>query len=161
VGYVVPRDYIVSVAADLRGFLREKLPEYMVPVKFVYMDSLPLTPNGKFDRKALPPPLVESTGAGAGGSPRTETEKVVAAIWCELLAINGIGIHDDYFDLGGDSMTAVRLLVRLHESFGVDLQLAALFDRPTIAGLAELVDSLVLMSRESGPAAAQREEFIL
>nr|WP_294501133.1 non-ribosomal peptide synthetase [uncultured Rhodopila sp.] len=161
VGYLVPRDFIVPVAADLRGFLKEKLPEYMVPAKFVYMDSLPLTPNGKFDRKALPPPLVENVSAGTGGSPRTETEKLIAAIWCDLLAINGIGIHDDYFDLGGDSMTAVRLLVRLHETFGVDLQLAALFDRPTIAGLAELVDSFVLTRRESGSGAAQREEFIL
>ena len=163
VGYLVSRDYIVPVAADLRGFLKEKLPEYMVPAKFVYMDSLPLTPNGKFDRKALPPPLGETSGAGTGGSPRTETEKAVAAIWTELLAMNGIGIHDDYFDLGGDSMTAVKLLVRLHEAFGIDLQLAALFDRPTIAGLAELVDNLVLTSSQSGSgaASAEREEFVL
>ena len=85
VGLPVPRDHIVPSATDLRVFLKERLPEYMVPAKFVYMDSLPLTPNGKFDRKALPPPLGESTSAGAGGSPRTETEKVVAAIWTELV----------------------------------------------------------------------------
>jgi amino acid adenylation domain-containing protein len=163
VGYVALRDGPVPSASDLRAFLREKLPEYMVPAKFVYMDSLPLTPNGKFDRKALPPPLVESSGAGVGGSPRTETEKTMAAIWTELLAINDIGIHDDYFDLGGDSMTAVKLLVRLHEAFSVDCQLAALFDQPTIAGLSELVDSLVLTSREaaSGAASVEREEFVL
>jgi hypothetical protein len=77
--------------------------------------------------------------------------------------MDGIGIYDDYFDLGGDSIAAVRLLVRLHEVFGVDFQLAALFDRPTIAVLSELVDSLVLMSRASGSGAvsASREEFVL
>ncbi len=161
VGYLVSRNGGVPAADDLRGFLKEKLPEYMVPAKFVCMDSLPLTPNGKFDRKALPPPPREVSSAGAGGTPRTKTETTVAAIWSELLGIDGIGIHDDYFDLGGDSIAAVRLLVRLHEAFGVDFQLAALFDRPTIAGLSELVDSLVLMSHQSEAVAAQREEFVL
>ena len=161
VGYLVSHEGGVPDADGLRRFLREKLPEYMVPGKFVSMDSLPLTPNGKFDRKALPPPPREIPGAGAGGTPRTKTEKTVAAIWSELLGISGIGIHDDYFDLGGDSIAAVRLLVRLHDSFGDDFQLAALFDRPTIAGLSELVDSIVLLSSKSGAVSAQREEFVL
>jgi amino acid adenylation domain-containing protein len=163
VGYLVSRDGDTPTTDDLRGFLKEKLPEYMVPGKFVRMDLLPLTPNGKFDRKALPPPPREISSGSVGGAPRTDTEKTVAAIWSELLGIDGIGIHDDYFDLGGDSIAAVRLLVRLHEIFGVDFQLAALFDRPTIAGLSELVDSLVLLSREAGSdaASAQREEFVL
>nr|WP_294563933.1 non-ribosomal peptide synthetase [uncultured Rhodopila sp.] len=161
VGYVVSRDRGGPGADDLRGFLRQKLPEYMVPGKFVCMDSLPLTPNGKFDRKALPPPPREVSSAGAGGTPRTKTETTIAAIWSQLLGMDSIGIHDDYFDLGGDSIAAVRLLVRLHEIFGVDFQLAALFDRPTIAGLSELVDSLVLMQHESEAVSAQREEFVL
>ncbi len=160
VGYLVARDGGVPGAEDLRGFLKEKLPEYMVPGKFVSMDSLPLTPNGKFDRKALPPPPREVSSADAGGTPRTETEKVVAAIWSELLGVDGIGIHNDFFDLGGDSISAVRLLVRLHEAFGVDFQLSALFERSTIAGLSELVDSFVLTRRDSAVSAG-REEFVL
>jgi amino acid adenylation domain-containing protein len=163
VAYVVPRDDDGLRAEELRAFLREKLPEYMVPARFVYLDALPLTPNGKVDRKALLPPPREVSGAGEGGAPRTETETRVEAIWSELLKVDGIGVQDDFFDLGGDSMTAVALLAHLHEAFGVDLELAVLFDRPTIAGLSEFVDVLVLTGRPLGLDAdsAEREEFEL
>jgi acyl carrier protein len=139
------------------------LPEYMVPARFVYLDSLPLTPNGKVDRKALPPPSRETSSGDEDAAPRTETETAVAAIWSELLRVDGIGIHDDFFDLGGDSMTAVVLIVRLHTTFAVDLELAILFERPTIAGLSEAIDMLALTRPEfdSGTAPAQREEFEL
>ena len=163
VAYVVSRDGGAPRTEDLRAFLKEKLPEFMVPARFVHLDSLPLTPNGKVDRKALPAPSREVSGAGEGGVPCTETEKRVATIWSELLKVDGIGMHDDFFDLGGDSMTAVALLAHLHEIFDVDLELASLFDRPTIASLSEAVDILVLTSPGSGPDAgsAEREEFEL
>jgi len=163
VAYVVPHDGAPPEAQELRAFLREKLPEYMVPARFVQLDSLPLTPNGKVDRRALPAPPREMSGAGEGGAPRTETEKRVAAIWRELLKLDAIGVHDDFFDLGGDSMAAVALVAHLHETFDLELDLASLFDRPTIAGLSELVDVFVLTKRDSGSAAnsGEREEFEL
>ena len=162
VAYVVPRDGKAPRVQELRAFLREKLPDYMVPARFVQLDLLPLTPNGKVDRRALPAPPREVPGDGDGGAPRTETEKRIAAIWGELLKLDRIGIHDDFFDLGGDSMAAVALVAHLHETFDLELDLAGLFDRPTIAGLSELVDVFVLTNRGSGSdAGSEREEFEL
>jgi acyl carrier protein len=133
----------------------------MVPAQFVFLESLPLTPNGKIDRKALPAPSKATTGEG--GPPQTETEKAVAAIWSELLRMDGIGIQDDFFDLGGQSMTAVGLVARLRAAFGVNIELATLFERPTIAGLSEAIDMLVLTNHglASRTSSGAREEFNL
>jgi amino acid adenylation domain-containing protein len=163
VAYVVSRDGEAPGPDTMRVFLKEKLPDYMVPARLVHLDSLPLTPNGKIDRKALPAPSRDVSGGGEGAAPRTETEKRVAAIWGELLKLDGIGIHDDFFDLGGDSMAAVALVAHLHETFDLELDLASLFDRPTIAGLSELVDVFGLTNRGSGSdtGSAAREEFEL
>lgn len=162
VGYVIPRGQAPSTD-DLRRFLREKLPEYMVPAQFVYLDVLPLTPNGKIDRRALPLPPGAGSDAGKGGTPRTKSEEVIAAIWSELLKIDGIGIEDDFFDLGADSLTATALVAKLRSIFGVDLSLASLFERPTVAGIAEIVDVLVLTSgtHNAPTGSGQREEFSL
>jgi amino acid adenylation domain-containing protein len=163
VAYVVSPDGEAPNTDSMRAFLRERLPDYMVPARFVNLDALPLTPNGKVDRRALPAPSREVSGGGQGGAPRTETEKRIAAIWSEVLKLDGIGIHDDFFDLGGDSMAAVALVTHLHETFDLELDLASLFDRPTIAGLSELVDVFVLTNRGSAGDAgsAEREEFEL
>jgi acyl carrier protein len=132
----------------------------MVPAQFVLLNELPLTPNGKVDRKALPVPAKANTGAG--GPPRTETEKMVASIWTELLGVEGVGVEDDFFDLGGQSMTAVGLVARLRTAFDLNIELATLFERPTIAGLAEAIDLLVLTSRSiSAGSSEAREEFEL
>jgi amino acid adenylation domain-containing protein len=161
VGYVVSRNDAVPDTDQLRDFLIERLPEYMVPPRFVFLDSLPLTPNGKVDRKALPAP--PQAIVGAGGLPQTETEKAVAAIWSELLRMDGIGVEDDFFDLGGQSMTAVGLVARLRDAFDVNIELAVLFERPTIAGLSEAIDVLVLTSHAvaSKSSSGAREEFEL
>jgi len=161
VGYVVSRKGEVPDTEELRAFLKTRLPEYMVPAQFVFLDSLPLTPNGKVDRKTLPAPSKAS--AGEGGPPQTETEKAVAAIWSELLRVDGIGVHDDFFDLGGQSMTAVGLVARLRAAFDVDVELATLFERPTIAGLSEAIDMLVLTNHrfDSRSSSGAREEFDL
>jgi amino acid adenylation domain-containing protein len=158
--YVVPRGEAPN-NDEVRRFLREKLPEYMVPTQYVYLGALPLTPNGKVDRKALPVP--PSATAGKGGAPRTKSEEAVAAIWKELLKIDEIGIEDDFFDLGADSLTATALVAKLRGIFDVDLSLASLFDRPTVAGIAEIVDVLVLTSQASDVSVGigQREEFSL
>jgi amino acid adenylation domain-containing protein len=163
VAYLVAREGGVPSLDDLQAFLKARLPEHMMPAHFVYLDSLPLTPNGKVDRKVLPPPPRESSAAGKGGAPRTATATAVAAIWGELLRVDGIGIDDDFFDLGGRSMTAAALVARLRMTFGVEVGLASLFERPTIAGLSEVVDMLVLTSRgaSSGAGSAPREEFDL
>jgi acyl carrier protein len=163
VAYLVTSNGDAPSTTDLRAFLRESLPEYMVPSRFVYLDSLPLTPNGKVDRQALPAPSREASGGDGEATPRTETERAVAAIWSELLKVDGIGIHDDFFDLGGDSMTAIVLIVRLQSDFSVDLELPILFDRPTIAGLSEAIDMLAVtnLGFDPGTGPAEREEFEL
>jgi amino acid adenylation domain-containing protein len=161
VGYVVSRKGEVADTEELQAFLETRLPEYMVPAQFVFLDALPLTPNGKVDRKALPAP--SKARAGEGGPPQTETEKSVAAIWSELLRVDGIGVQDDFFDLGGQSMTAVGLVARLRATFDVNLELATLFERPTIAGLSEAIDMLVLTNHQfaSRSSSGAREEFEL
>lgn len=160
VGYVVCRNSEAPDTDELRAFLKETLPDYMVPAQFVYLDSLPLTPNGKVDRRVLPAP--SETGAGRGGPPQTETEKAVAAIWSELLRKDGIGIEDDFFDLGGQSMTAVGLVARLRDAFDVNVELATLFERPTISALSEAIDMLLLTSGGPEPiSVGAREEFSL
>lgn len=157
VGYVVARNNELPATGELQTFLENSLPEYMVPTQFVFLDSLPLTHNGKIDRKALPAPAEVTTGAG--GPPRSETEKMIAAIWTELLRVEGVGIEDDFFDLGAQSITAVALVAQLRAAFDVNIELATLFERPTIAGLAEAIDVLVLTNRSHSSEA--REEFDL
>jgi amino acid adenylation domain-containing protein len=157
VGYVVARNDELPAPGELQASLAKSLPDYMVPTQFVFLDSLPLTHNGKVDRNALPAPAEVTTGAG--GPPRSETEKMIAAIWTELLGVEGVGIEDDFFDLGAQSITAVGLVAQLRAAFDVNIELATLFERPTIAGLAEAVDVLVLTNRSHSSEA--REEFDL
>ncbi|HWC73022.1 MAG TPA: phosphopantetheine-binding protein, partial [Gemmatimonadales bacterium] len=157
-------------AAELRAHLAPWLPEFMLPAHFVRLERLPLTANGKVDRQALPLLYQESVhsshaigGATEGAGPRTETETALAAIWRELLALDQIGIHDDFFDLGGQSLLAAKVLSRIRDAFGVDLPLRNLFEQPTIAGLADIIDQLVWASNADAPASsdAAREEFAL
>jgi len=138
VGYVVPLEGSSPTAEDLRQSLKQKLPEYMAPAHFVFLDSIPLTTNGKVDRKALPAPSYGDVSAGGEfAAPRTETEKALAEIWTKLLKVERIGIHDDFFDFGGHSLMAMRAVSQIEEIFGVNLTLAGLLEAPTIAQLAE------------------------
>jgi amino acid adenylation domain-containing protein len=140
VGYVVPREGESPTAEALRHFLRQKLPKYMVPDHFVFLDSIPLTPNGKIDREALPPPSYENVStAKESAPPGTETEKALAAIWSRLLKVDRIGIHDDFFELGGHSLMAIKVVSQIRDIFGVDLPLAKLLEAPTIADLAGIL----------------------
>jgi amino acid adenylation domain-containing protein/FkbM family methyltransferase len=149
--------------ATLRGFLRERLPQYMVPSAFAMMERFPLTANGKIDRQAFPSVSGDhSRAAQDPAEPQTETEKALAAIWKDLLNVEKVGLNDDFFDLGGHSLLAIRLISQLRSAFGVDVGLRSLFDRPTVGGLSEVVDMLVLSGGpRSEPSPAGREEFEL
>jgi amino acid adenylation domain-containing protein len=138
VGYVVAADgHPLPAAAELRAFLRERLPEAMVPAAFVPMERLPRTSSGKLDRRALPaPPAADAEPAGSYVAPRDETEAAIAEAWREVLGVERVGIHDDFFALGGHSLLALRLLARIRETARIDLPVAALLQGPTVAQLA-------------------------
>jgi nonribosomal peptide synthetase DhbF len=136
--------YVVSATEDvfhpdlLREHLRQRLPAYMVPAALVMVDRLPLTSNGKLNRDALPVPELGS--AGIGRAPRTPQELLLAGLFAEVLGLDQVGVDDDFFDLGGHSLLAARLVARVCATFGVELGLRALFEAPTVAGLAARLD---------------------
>ncbi|HMG74409.1 MAG TPA: amino acid adenylation domain-containing protein [Pyrinomonadaceae bacterium] len=125
-------------AAELRDFLRQKLPEYMVPRSFVVLDSLPLTASGKLNRRALPA-SDESIAHAIIAAPRTPLEKSLTSIWADVLQLKAIGIDDNFFDLGGHSLLAVRLFGQIEKKLGKRLPLATLFQAPTVAQLAAVI----------------------
>jgi len=130
-------------ASELREFLRQRLPEYMVPSAFVPLAAMPLSPNGKVDRKALPAP--EGCRAALGVeyvAARTPTEEVLAGIWAQLLGVEQVGIHDDFFDLGGHSLLATQLVSRARAALKVELPLRDLFEVRTVEQLATRIDGL-------------------
>jgi len=125
-------------AAELRRFLQQKLPDYMVPSVFVFMDRMPLTPSGKVNRIALPAPDRTRPNTGAGYiAPRTPTEETLARIWAELLGLERVGIHDSFFELGGHSLLAVQLFSKIADQFGKKLSLSDLFRAPSIESIAK------------------------
>jgi amino acid adenylation domain-containing protein/FkbM family methyltransferase len=132
--------------ADLRSYLRNKLPDYMVPTWIVLLDELPLTPNGKIDWRALPAP--ERFSAGETLAVCTPTEEIVAGVWAEVLKLNDIGMTANFFDLGGHSLLATQVISRLREAFDVEVHLINLFDNPTVGELAAHID--VALKTERG-----------
>ncbi|MDF5728150.1 MAG: amino acid adenylation domain-containing protein, partial [Rhizonema sp. PD38] len=144
VAYIVPHQEQIPTISDLRSFLKQKLPEYMVPSAFVVLDTLPLTPNGKVNRKALPNP--ESAQAELEKTfvaPRTPTEEVMADIWTQVLRLEQVSADDNFFYLGGHSLTATQLLFRVQNTFKVKLSLHALLETPTVAGMAKAIDHVL------------------
>ncbi|OCR00390.1 hypothetical protein BCD67_12815 [Oscillatoriales cyanobacterium USR001] len=132
-----------QVIAEIRTYLEEQLPDYMVPSAIVMLDTLPLTPNGKVDRKALPAPDQNQLDLKeAYVPPRTPIEQVLAAMWAEVLGVERVGIYDNFFQLGGHSLLAIQLIGRVREAFQVEIALFALFEAPTVAGLAQTIESL-------------------
>lgn len=126
--------------SELRSYLQQRLPHYMVPSQFVSLTELPLTANGKVDRRALPDPETESTTVDKDFcSPRTPTEEMLANVWSEVLRVAPVGIHNSFFDLGGESILAIKLVSRINKDLDIELPVRALFDQPTIAELATLI----------------------
>ena len=142
VAYIVPRAGAQPDAPTLRSFLQERLPSHMVPATVLTLEALPLTPNGKVDRRALPAPEWRGrTPEAAYASPRTPVEEMLAAIWSQVLGVERVGAHDNFFELGGHSLLATQLVSRIRDALQVDLPLRALFEQPTLAGLAAEVDA--------------------
>jgi amino acid adenylation domain-containing protein len=146
--YVVAAEGARPSPAQMRAYLKERLPEYMIPSAFVFLEEFPLTPSGKVDRRALPEP----SGALAGAAdaylpPRTATEEVLEAIWADVLGLEKVSAGANFFELGGHSLMATQVVSRVREAFQVELPLRRLFEEPTVAGLARAVEAARLAGR--------------
>ena len=151
VGYVVARSEASFDALDVRKYLKQKLPEYMIPSALVPLDALPLTPNGKVDRGALPAPDRDRRElAQVYRGPRTPSEATLTAIWREVLKLAKVGIHDNFFDLGGHSLLATQVVSRIRSAFSIEFPLRSLFEMPTVAEMAEMIEQKITM-RVSDP----------
>jgi amino acid adenylation domain-containing protein len=150
VAYVVPaRDQTLG-AEGLQSFLRDKLPPHMVPSVYIMLDHLPLSPSGKVDRRALPiPENREQRGVKTFVPARSAVEEILADIWSQVLGVDRVGIHDDFFSLGGHSLLAVQVIARLHSKLKVGVPIRWLFDRPTVAALAEVIEETLVSQTES------------
>ena len=148
VAYVVRAPGSDPAVGTLRGFAGERLPGHMVPSLFVVLDALPTTPVGKVDHAALPAPEVE---VEERVPPTTGTEVALAAIWCEVLPVDEVGVGSDFFALGGHSLLATQVLARVRRTFGVDLALRKLFEHPTLGELARAVDEAATESPAAIP----------
>ena len=148
VAYIVVEEEPGPTNTEMRSFLKEKLPEYMVPSVYVLIDDLQLTSSGKIDRRALPAPdrsrpeLEEIFVA-----PRSQSEELVAGIWSNVLGVERIGVYDSFFELGGHSLLVVQIVSRIREVFEVELAVRSLFETPTIAGLTELIETIRLIKQ--------------
>jgi acyl carrier protein len=158
VAYVAPR---TVDPAQLREHLAARLPRYMVPSTLTLMERLPLTPNGKIDRQALANQRSDKDMSRRTlVEPRSGTEKALAAIWSELLQVERVSVDDDVFDLGAHSLMAMKALAQIRDAFGVSLSLRNLFEHPTVAGLAQIVDEMWL-TKTKPAAGGEREEIVL
>lgn len=143
VAYIVPNQAQKPTSIDLRQFLKEKLPQHMVPSAYVMLESLPLTPNGKVDRRALPAPNTLGFDIKEDYvAPRTPVEEVLVGIWTKVLGRKQVGVYDNFFDLGGHSLLATQLSSRIRDAFQVELSVRNLFEAPTVAHLARYIETL-------------------
>lgn len=142
VSYIVTTDRQPADISQLRAFLRNDIPEYMVPSYFVFLDSLPMTPNNKIDRKALPKPGGEIVSVDRNyEEPKTPVEEMLANIWCDVLGVVRAGRKDNFFELGGHSIIAVRMFNEIEKQLGVKIQLPVIFRAPSIAELAQIISN--------------------
>ncbi|MCA1612749.1 MAG: amino acid adenylation domain-containing protein [Acidobacteria bacterium] len=157
VAYVVPKHNQSPSVEGLQSFLREKLPEYMVPSAVVTLEALPLTPNGKLAREALPAPGRAQAGSGVEFvAPRTPIEETLAGIWAQVLGVDKVGVHDNFFRLGGHSLLVAVLMSRVRNTFEVRLPVRTLFESPTVAELALSVEQHLIAQLE----AEEVQEFL-
>ena len=153
IGYVVANENAAVTATELRGYLKERLPEYMLPAAFVVLEKLPLTANQKVDRRALPALEQERADGGVDYvAPRTVVEEVLVGLWEDVFGVKQVGVYDDFFELGGHSLLATQLMSRVRQSFGVEVALRRIFETPTIAALAENIEELRFGGGSTRPA---------
>jgi amino acid adenylation domain-containing protein len=139
--YLVPKHQPAPAFTELRNFLAEKLPAHMMPSAFFLLAIIPKTPNGKIDRNALPSPdAIESHLTHAFVEPRTQVEGLIAQVWREVLKFDRVGVHDSFFELGGHSLSATKVVSRISDIFHTEMPVRAIFQTPTIAGLAQVVE---------------------
>jgi amino acid adenylation domain-containing protein/FkbM family methyltransferase len=147
----------ILAGATLRNYLRERLPPYMLPSSFTLLERLPLTANGKVDRNALRASLSRNVAAErVCAVPRNSTEKTLAGIWADLLKVETVGIEDDFFDIGGHSLMAIRAVSRIRDAFGVEMHTREFFAHPTIAALARLISEARGASEPAAPVIPRR-----
>jgi amino acid adenylation domain-containing protein len=165
VAYVVPQNGSAPTTSELRRFIEKKLPSYMVPAAFILLPSLPLKPNGKIDRQALPSPDTARPGLEETFvAPRTPLEKTLADLFASVLEVDQVGVYDDFFELGGNSLLASQIINQVSQVFQVELSVVDLFETPNIVGLSDRVEKKQLVQTLS-PAAVdltgEREEIEL
>ena len=147
VAYVVPKETPGPRVSELRSYLQDRLPEYMWPSAYVLLDALPLTPSGKIDHRSLPAP--DPTRPELDKvfvAPRTPVEIKLAEIWAQVLGLERVGIDDDFFELGGHSLLATQVISRVRDAFHIEIPLRSLFERPTVAALAERIEVLCALT---------------
>lgn len=147
--------------STLTAFLSRQLPDYMIPAFFIKMDTFPLNTNGKIDRKALPQPLAQEMETGERLLPRTPTEHAVAGIWCNVLKKDLFGVQDNFFMLGGHSLSASQVVARIREELGVPLKLPSIFINPTVEGLSNEIDALKWIRTEPVAPVIQKNKIII
>jgi len=162
VAYVTLQEGSTLEVEEVRTQLRRVLPDYMVPAAFMVLDAFPLSANGKLERRALPAPDQSVWQRQAYEAPQGEVEEMLADIWQEVLHTDAglkIGRHDDFFDLGGHSLKATQILLRINETFDVDIPLVQLFQATTVATLAEVIVQLQLAQYDAGEVASAMAEL--
>jgi hypothetical protein len=149
IAYLVPVGGQVVSSNELHAFLKERLPEYMIPAAFVKLDRMPLTSNGKIDHRALPDvELGCSQAEGTYVGPRTPLEEEVVSAWKEVLGLEQVGVHDNFFEIGGHSLLATRVIILLRGKLGLNFSLRLLFENPTVGGMASTLMETLLEHAE-------------
>jgi amino acid adenylation domain-containing protein len=158
VAYVIPHEDRKPSAEQLRQYAQQKLPDYMIPGRVMFMSAFPQTPNKKIDRNAFPPPDTDARDQGHEElQSATPTEEVLATLWKELLGVTSVERGDNFFELGGHSMLAMQLVAKLRKHFKIDFRLKNLFERQTLSGMAETVEAMSWSDFAKAPRAGERE----
>ena len=157
--YIVAQSGQASSPDALRSYLKQHLPDYMVPSAFVLLPKIPLTPNGKIDRKALPAPEQAQAQTHTYVAPATPTEHAVAAIWADVLRRDQISTTDNFFDLGGHSLMATQVISRIREHFHIELAMRVLFEKPTIQAVSQAVDTAQPIEEDSAILPVSRDAY--
>jgi acyl-CoA synthetase (AMP-forming)/AMP-acid ligase II/acyl carrier protein len=159
VAYIAASPGRILAMAELGRFLKKNLPDHLVPSAFVVLDALPLMPNGKVDRQRLPAPTRTDTVIDAGYvAPEGPVQEMLVDVWQAVLGLAHIGVHDNFFQLGGHSLLGTRMISRLHREYDIDLPLRTLFERPTIAALADLIEEKLIEELDHDQLAILKEE---